>query len=134
MYSSVKVISVKDDLTVLVGCDTQACQGCKAEMFCNNKNHNSYLALNDRKLSVKAGDWVELYLPPGKTILSTVMVFALPLVLFPIGFILASKLSSLSETGCAFVGLACMSFAFLIAYYVSSKNKKALMPKIIKIL
>jgi len=132
MYSAVKVIELKNDGTVLVGCSTEACNGCKAEMFCNNKAHSNYLARNDKKIPVQPGDFVEVFLPPGKTILSTFIVFAIPLLLFPLGYILATSLFRFSELYGALAGLASMSLAFIISSFISFKNKKALMPVITK--
>lgn len=134
MYTVVSVKKVNNDGTVLVGCSTNACQGCKAELFCNTKDHTEYLALNPSDIQIKEGDFVELYLPPGKTILSTVLVFALPLALFPIGYVLSgSVFGFVNEIHKALVGIGFMSLAFVISAIVSIRNKKRLMPSITKV-
>jgi len=130
MYTEAKVKEIKQDGTVLMGCDTKACEGCKCKMFCNNKEESEFAARNDRNIKISEGDTVRLYLPPGKTILSTAMVFALPLALFPLGYILMKSLLHTGEIVSALGGFAAMGVAFAIAAIINIKNKKALMPVI----
>ncbi len=133
MISVVSVKKVNKDGTVLVGCDNSACANCHAEMFCNNKNQNEYLALNPKKVEVKEGDMIELFLPPGKTIMSTVLVFALPLALFPVGYLLGTQIT-LNEVYRALCGIAFMALAFLISSIIFTHHKRQLMPTIEKVI
>ncbi len=133
MNTVVTVKEINKDGTVLVGCDNSACAGCHAKMFCNNKNQNEYLSLNTKKIELKEGDLVELFLPPGKTILSTVLVFALPLALFPVGYILGG-LIFINEVQKALCGIGFMALAFLIASLIFTRNKRQLMPVVEKVL
>lgn len=130
MYTQAKVKQIKEDGTVIMGCDTKACEGCKCSMFCNNRNQNEFTARNDRNIEVSEGDTVRLYLPPGKTILSTAMVFALPLALFPLGYIAMKSLFHTGEIVSALGGFAAMGVAFAVAAFINIKNKKKLMPVI----
>lgn len=133
MNAVVTVKKINKDGTVLVGCDNSACSGCHAKMFCNNKDQNEYLAINNKKVEVKEGDIVELFLPPGKTILSTVLVFALPLALFPVGYLLGG-LISVNEVQKALCGIAFMALAFLVSSLIFTHNKRQLMPIVEKVL
>lgn len=130
MYTTAFVKTINDDGTVLVGCSTDACNGCKAEAFCNNKNDNTFLARNDNNIKLTEGQLVTLFLPPGKTIFSTVMVFGFPLVLFPIGYVLMKHFTSCNEIICALGGFAAMALAFATAGIINVKNKRDLMPVI----
>ncbi len=134
MYTTVRVLEVRDDRTVLVGCSTEACNGCKAEMFCNNKNDNSFVVRNDDNINLKKGDEVELFLPPGKTICSTVLVFALPLLLFPAGYLLSKYFLSVNELLNALSGFVFMALAFIISAVVTARNRQTLMPVITRVL
>ncbi|MBR6348002.1 MAG: SoxR reducing system RseC family protein [Spirochaetales bacterium] len=133
MYTVAQVKGILSDGTVEMGCLTDACQGCKAEMFCNNKGLTEYPALNPHKVELKKGDLAELYLPPGKTVLSTALVFALPLILFPIGYLVLRFAAGLDELYCALGGFAAMAIAFGIASAVTVRHKKGLMPVITKV-
>ena len=138
MTTLVTVKKINKDGTVLVGCDNSACTGCHAQMFCNNKNQNEYLVLNSKKVQLKEGDMVELFLPPGKTILSTVLVFALPLALFPIGYLLGGLITlngaPINEVQKALCGIAFMALAFLVASLIFTHHKRQLMPIVEKVI
>jgi len=134
MYTTSRVIKVVDDSTVLVGCTTDACKGCKAEMFCNTKNDTNFLAKKDKDAVVKPGDWVELYMPGGKTVGSVSLVFALPLALFPVGYLLMKKFTQANELVNALAGFAAMAIAFSIAALINIKHKHDLMPTITKVI
>jgi len=134
MYTVSQVKGIDKDGTVRMGCLTSACENCKASMFCNNRNDSEFSALNPKGISVKEGDMVELFMPPGKTILSTVLVFALPLALFPLGYLLMKKISpSSGEILCALGGFGAMAVAFGIAAAISVSRKRNLMPVITKV-
>lgn len=129
MISEAVVKALNEDGTVLVGCESTACNACHAQMFCNNKTQTQYPARNDNNLALKVGDRVSLLLPPGKTILSTVLVFALPLMLFPLGYLASGLLPvPLNEVQKALCGLGAMALAFVVAAIVNTRNKRALMP------
>ena len=135
MYTISQVKGFEKDGTVKMGCLTSACEGCKASFFCNNKNVNEFQALNPKAVQIAEGDLVELYMPPGKTILSTALVFALPLMLFPAGyFLFRAILPSSSEIIHALGGFGAMAISFAIAAVISSVNKRRLMPTIVRIM
>lgn len=136
MYTQAKVIEVTDDKTALVSCASAACGGCKASLFCNNKNHTTYEVKYSGKCSfgLQKGDTVRLYMPPAKTILSTLMVFALPLALFPVGYFLVKYTIKLNEIMCALSGFGMMGISFGIASIISVKNRRRLMPEVVEVI
>lgn len=134
MYTTSRVIKTVDPQTVLVGCSTDACKACKAEMFCNTKDDTSFLVKKEKSLEVKEGDMVELYMPGGKTVASVSLVFALPLLLFPVGYLLMKKFTEANELINALAGLGAMAIAFCIVSLISIKHKRDLMPEITKII
>ena len=135
MYTVSQVKGFESDGTVRMGCLTSACQGCKASMFCNNKDVNEFFALNPKKVQLKEGDLVELYMPPGKTILSTALVFALPLILFPVGYlVMRAALPSSSEIIHALGGFGAMAISFGVAAVISTVHRRNLMPTVIRIM
>lgn len=134
MNTITTVLKLNEDDTVLVGCSNKACEGCKAQMFCNNKDDSEFLAKNDKAIQLKVGSTVELFLPPGKTILSTVLVFALPLCFFPIGYLVTKGAFHVNELLCALGGIAAMGIAFAVSALIGIKNKKALMPTIVRVI
>ena len=134
MYTVSMVKGIEPDGTVRMGCMTDACRGCKAGMFCNNKGLTEFSALNPGGIEIREGDLVELYMPPGRTILSTALVFALPLALFPAGYlILGLAAPGLGEMYCALGGFGAMAVAFGIASIVTVRHRMSLMPVITKV-
>ena len=134
MYTVSQVKEIFADGNLKVGCETVACQGCKCSMFCNNKNDTDYMVLNPNKVQVEIGDFVELYMPPGRTVLSTALVFAMPLVFFPIGYIVGKVLLPQSnEIIHALSGFAAMVLSFGIASLITLKHKNSLMPCVTKV-
>ena len=134
MYSVSRVKGILKDGSVKMGCLTSACEGCHASMFCNNKDDNEFVALNPKKVEIEEGDYVELYMPPGSTILSTVLVFALPLALFPVGYLICkAALPAQNEIIHALAGFGAMALAFGISAIITIRHKKKLMPSITKI-
>ncbi|MBR2282162.1 MAG: SoxR reducing system RseC family protein [Spirochaetales bacterium] len=134
MYSVSQVKEILKDGSVRMGCLASACQGCHASMFCNNKDDNEFVALNPSKVEIEEGDYVELYMPPGRTILSTVLVFALPLALFPIGYLVCkAALPAQNEIIHALAGFGAMALAFGISSIITIRHKRRLMPSITRI-
>ncbi len=134
MYTVSQVKGFSQDGSVDMGCLTSACEGCHASLFCNNKDTTEFQALNPKRIEVQVGDFVELYMPPGRTIMSTVLVFALPLALFPLGYLALKALApQRGDVFHALGGFAAMAVAFGVATIISVRNKRRLMPTITKI-
>jgi positive regulator of sigma E activity len=70
----------------------------------------AYPAANPSGLAVTAGDTVEIFLPPGRTVLSSLLMFLLPLALFPAGYALSGLIPGAGE-GLRFL----IGFASLLA-------------------
>ena len=132
MYTTAFVKTINTDGTVLVSCSCDSCQGCKAEMFCNNKDDNEYLVRNDNHLKLVEGQIVNLFLPPSKTIMATALVFALPLALFPVGYLAMKSFHRFNELICALGGIGAMAVAFAIMSIINIRHKNALMPVIVE--
>jgi positive regulator of sigma E activity len=125
MYQNVYVSDVNFETgEVTVGCSSSACEGCHAGLFCNSKGQ-TFQVKNPNGLEIKKGDYVRIFLPPGKTIFSSVLLFALPLALFPVFYLI---MPSSNEILRAVVGLGGSALGFLIAYLFFRKKKESLMP------
>lgn len=116
-----------EDGVVLVGCGSRSCEGCKASMFCDSKAR-TFEARNPGGLPLAPGDRVRIHLPPGRTILSSVVLFGLPLALFPVFYLLAP---SESEYLRAAAGLAGSLAGFLAAGAVFRRRKASLTPVVV---
>ena len=86
MTEQAKIKAIHDD-RVICGCSTSACNSCGGNSFCNIKEREIEARL-PANIRASVGDTVEIFLPPGKTILAGFMVMILPLLLFALGFFL----------------------------------------------
>ncbi len=118
---------------VHVGCDASACGSCKGSFFCNNK-HKTFIATNPNRVVVHAGDTVELYLHPGKTIFGSFLTLIFPLILFPAGYYLAGLLMhDPSEVVRMLVGVGGIAIGFLIAWLFFRKRQESYTPQIVRV-
>ncbi|MCQ2397927.1 MAG: SoxR reducing system RseC family protein [Sphaerochaetaceae bacterium] len=134
MYTESYVRKINPDGSIIVGCDTQACRGCKVSMFCSRKKENTFSALNPDGIKLSENDKVRLYMSPGKTVFSTVLVFALPLIVFPLGYVAAKHFFSFNEIVNALCGFGAMGLAFAVSAVVSTKRRNSLMPVVEEVL
>lgn len=131
MYQEVFVKGTEAETgLVTVGCAGGACEGCKASFFCTNK-FQTFEVRNPEALSVKPGDRVRVFLPPGRTILSTLILFGLPLVLFAVLYLLIPAKNEFIK---AFWGIGGGALGFLLAYLFFRARRKELTPILEEIL
>lgn len=132
MYEDVTVTSIEQDSLITVTCNSVACGSCGAKGLCNVKN-KKFTARNDRAFQVKEGDRVRIFLPPGKTILSSFMTLIFPIIFFPLAYLLA-KFWITSELAAIGIGLLGVAFGFLITWLFSRSRSRHYIPEVIEIL
>lgn len=119
----------KENGKIYVGCDRNACEGCKGSIFCQRKD--TRIELNeDKNIDVKVGEKVMLDLPSGKTIFSVFMSLGLPLLMFPLFYFIASFFTS-SEVKLFFSGIGGVCIGFLISAVFFHFKKGEYEPKLI---
>lgn len=134
MTEQARVLFSAKEYVTLSCTDDGSCASCAGKGFCNVQG-KQYTAVNSRNLELKPGDDVEVYLPPGKTIFSGFMVMMVPLLLFVLGYILASSFfeagNDLLHALGGFIGLA---LGFLIAYGYGKQQKSRSQPEILRVI
>lgn len=112
--------------------DTAACKGCSAGAFCKTKGREIE-ALNSRNITLIPGDKIEIYLPPGRTILSGFIVLIFPLLLFILAFVLAGTALPESDEGTqALFGLIGLAAGFGFSFLYNRVAKRRNFPEITK--
>jgi sigma-E factor negative regulatory protein RseC len=115
---------------VICGCSTSACKSCGGNSFCNIKAREIEAKLPSN-LRASVGDTVEIFLPPGKTILAGFMVMILPLLLFALGFfLLGLGLPESGEGVRVLGGLAGLTLGFAISWLYARLTKTRDLPLI----
>ena len=118
---------------VEVSCaNNESCESCSSS-FCKTEMR-VFSALNKRNLTIKPGDEVSIYLPPGKTIGAGFLVLIFPLVLFILAFTVSAKIDAdLSEGIQALFGIAGLIAGFVISYFYAKNTRESIYPEIVGI-
>jgi len=132
MYEDVMVAKIVSPKLVEVTCPESACKGCKGASFCNTKGQ-CFEALNTKRLHLEEGMHVRILLSPSKTIMSSLITLIFPLLLFPVGYFIASRLG-LKEGGSVLVGLGFIAIGFTLAWLYFKKRKTEYTPTVDTIL
>ncbi len=134
MTEQARVTAYSQGLVTLSCSDDGSCSSCAGKGFCNVQG-KTYTAVNSNNLNIAPGDDVEVYLPPGKTILSGFMVMMMPLIMFALGFLFVSALlGSGSELHQALGGFTGLALGFLLSYVYGRSQKKRSQPEIIRVI
>ncbi|MDD7202661.1 MAG: SoxR reducing system RseC family protein [Sphaerochaetaceae bacterium] len=121
MYEQVIVKEVISKDLVKVSCSTSACTGCKSAAFCNTKGRE-FEATNDKRFPLESGMVVSLYLPPARTIASTLITLMVPLLGFPLFYFLSSSLGEKGATLLGFLGVA-VGFVLVAIYFRHQRRR-----------
>ena len=107
----------------------ESCNKCSSK----SKSREFYVQ-NTNNYEIKIGDKVEIFVPPGKVILSGFLLFIMPLLLFII-FYYASKftLSNNNDIIPSIFGILGIASGFLINIIIKKIRKNSDLPDIIKI-
>lgn len=119
----------KEDGKIFVGCDRNACEGCKGSIFCQRKD--TKIELKDGpSIPLEVGEKVILDLPSGKTIFSVFMSLGFPLLMFPVLYFIASFFTT-SEVTLFFSGITGVVVGFIISAVFFHFKKGEYEPKLI---
>ncbi len=97
MVRTAQVECVENDILVMNN-DIPRTDGGRGEGASRRRfwsvSERPYKVANPENLALAKGDTVEIYLPPGRTILTATLFFLFPLALFPVGYKLTEHLFS----------------------------------------
>jgi sigma-E factor negative regulatory protein RseC len=130
MYEIVTVTQILTNQKIEVSCISSACNGCKGAAFCNTKN-KTFEAWNKHQLSIIEGDVVEIYLPSGRTIASTLMTLIAPLLFFPVAYYGATYFG-LSEGPSFLLALGGIALGLVLVWLFFKHQGKHYLPVIEK--
>ena len=109
-----------DDSTLIVKCPTDSCHACKCSLFCSAKDLefkvNIPKDMPDEK--IKENSKISIVLPTQKTLVSTLLVFALPLF-FMFVFLLTSFLLNFKQQYQALLSLLGLALGFLSSFLIN---------------
>ncbi|NLE14280.1 MAG: SoxR reducing system RseC family protein [Spirochaetales bacterium] len=132
MYEIVTVTKILSPEMLEVSCTSSACNGCKGAAFCNTKGKH-FEAWNKTGLAVQAGQAVQIYLKPSRTIAGTLITLIVPLALFPVGYYL-SQMAGFSEGASFLTALSSIGLGFLGVWFYFKTSQKRYLPVVERIL
>ncbi len=122
MYEAGKIIKINNKI-VSVKCEkSEQCKSCSST-FCNVKDRR-FKALNSSNIELNIDDTVEVYISPGKTILSSFVVLIFPLIMFIAGYFLSGKIFHFQTDALKAAGGAAGLFMGFIASFIFNMFKK----------
>lgn len=131
MYIDAKVKNIADNnIASVVSLCANSCESCKGSLFCKQKD-TSFEA-KDKTKKAKSGDKVRVYLPKSKTILSSSILFLIPLLCMAV-FLILGNFRVISELLSSILSVVSLIFGFFIVFLINKKNRAALMPEIIEV-
>jgi sigma-E factor negative regulatory protein RseC len=132
MTETAIVRSLDGDVIKLACGHNEGCSSCSSS-FCSADTH-LFEAANPKGFALKTGDTVDIYLPPGKTVMAGFLVLILPLLLFAAAYLIAGRvIDDATEGTQAVFGLLGLAGGFLFSFTFSRKRKASSLPVIVSV-
>ncbi len=129
MYEAGKIIKINHKIATVKCEKSEQCKSCSSS-FCNVKDRK-FKALNNNDLELVAGDKVEVFVSPGKTILSSFVVLIFPLLMFIAGYVLSGKFFNFQTDALKAAGGALGLFlGFILSFLFNMLKKNQHLPVI----
>ena len=129
MVEIVEVIKINNDNSVEVACPATVCKGCSGSMFCNIKGKTFSAKFDKDFEKINTGDKLKIYLPPARTISTSFITLMIPLLMFPIFFMLFPSTKEAYKFLAGISGII-IGFIGVGIYFHFSKSKY--FPKVIE--
>ena len=126
------VCEVKDNQRVSVIIEATCGENC---LHCTKSNKREIVqALNKSGTPLYQGDRVEIYISPGKAILTGFLIFIVPLVLFIVFYMAGKTIFNTGDSLVSFLfGVAGVAAGFLFNIGVGRRRKESDYPEIIRV-
>ncbi|MGD1822006.1 MAG: SoxR reducing system RseC family protein [Pleomorphochaeta sp.] len=129
MYEIVEVIKNNENKFIEVACPSDTCTHCSGSMFCNVKGKTFTAKVPKNFEKIEIGDRIKIYLPPARTISTSFITLMVPLLMFPLFFLLSPFKSEGYQFLFGILGII-LGFIGVGIYFKVNKNKYY--PKVIE--
>lgn len=131
MYEAGRIIKINNKVATLKCGKPEECKSCSSS-FCNVKDRR-FKALNSNNLDIQIDDTVEVYISPGKTIMSSFIVLIFPLLMFIAGYFLSGVIFNFQTDALkAAGGAAGLFIGFILSFLFNMLKKNQHLPVITK--
>lgn len=125
------IVQEIDGLTALVRCEAnEGCKACGSAGSCSVEG-KEFSARFEPDVNLSPGDTVEIFLPPGRTMMAGFMVLIFPLMTFIGGFLVVGAILPEATEGVKSVaGLVGLGLGFLTSWIYSRVGKDKYVPRV----
>lgn len=124
------VVEVKGRKVTLEVCPTSGCASCSMGGVCGTGNKNKYFTL-DTDIPVKVGDQVILQIQGGSEVVSSLVLFLLPIVFMILGFVFGKFVFNLQESNAVLVSVLGLGLSFFVVRIIDHHYGKKITLNII---
>jgi len=130
------VVDIQKGLAIVEYSRSDACNTCKLKAFCFQKGGDVTKLTMKNILNVKKGDKVQFEISPQMRMLSSFLVFILPVVFMIGSYFLCKSAIGLSENISIVVSLCSIVIAFIVVKIIDGQIKKKAMirPKMVAVI
>lgn len=136
IFEKGKVVGIQNNRVIVEVERSFNCKGCSLEPFCmtGNANKTTFELINT--LQAKKHDKVSFELNPGSRILSSFLIFIMPIIVLFLIYFFSKDLLLLSENVSILLSLISWGLSFLLLKFFNSRLRKTnfLKPKMVEII
>jgi len=129
------VVDIQNGFAVVEYSRTDACNTCKLKAFCFQKSGDVNTLTMKNELNVKKGDKIQFEISAQIRILSSFLVFILPIIFMIGSYFLCKSAVGLSENISIIISLVSIVAAFIVVKIIDGqiKKKALIQPKMVAI-
>ncbi len=130
------VVDIQNGLAIVEYSRSDACDTCKLKAFCFQKGGDITKLTMKNNLNVKKGDMIQFEISPQMRMLSSFLVFILPIIFMIGSYFLCKSAIGLSENMSIVVSLVSIAVAFIVVKIIDGqiKNKAMIQPKMVAVI
>lgn len=121
------VVDIQNGLAIVKYSRSDACNTCKLKAFCFQKGGDVTTLTMKNALNAKTGDTIQFEISPQVRILSSFLVFILPIIFMIGSYFLCKSAIGLSESVSILVSLVSIAVAFIVVKIIDGQIKKKAM-------
>ncbi|HNX00358.1 MAG TPA: SoxR reducing system RseC family protein [Candidatus Cloacimonadota bacterium] len=126
------VVEVRERKITVEVCPSSGCANCSMSGVCGGGNKNKYFTL-ETDLPVKVGDQLILQIHGGSEVISSLILFLLPIIFMIIGFVVGRFILHLTEGTSVLISILGLGLSFfvvrLIDHFYGKKIYMSVIPQ-----
>ncbi|MBN2017302.1 MAG: SoxR reducing system RseC family protein [Candidatus Cloacimonetes bacterium] len=131
-----KVVDIQKENAIIEFSRSEACNTCKLKAFCFHKEGDVTKLTIKNDLGAKIGDDIQFEINPQMRILSSFLVFILPIIFLIGSYFLFKSAFGISENLSILLSIVSVAVAFVVVKLIDNqiKKKALIQPKMVAII